>query len=253
MLIYDFTKYDKVYCSGDIHGEYLDLLDKAKELQIKDALLIVAGDCNIGFKNAKFYQRLYSTYRQTLENNNLHLIFVRGNHDIKAFFDGLTVDYKYMHAIKDYSIIKSAKNNILSIGGSVSLDRLSRLDMMRQDTSLNIYCNDEIIDLKLDFIDDIKANNILVDTVITHDCPSFAVPFNLDKDNFFLQIDKNLLKDIEAEKHKLDTIYKILIDNNQPLIQWFFGHYHSSYCKVFDSIEFNLLNILEIKRLKDRI
>lgn len=251
MLIYDYSEYDNVYCSGDIHGEYLDLLNKAQEKDIKDALLIVAGDCSIGFKNAKFYQRLYSAYRQTLEKNNLHLIFVRGNHDIKAFFDGFTVDYKYMHAIQDYSIIKSAHNNILSIGGSVSLDRLARLDMMKDDPSNIIYSKDELIDLKLDFIDDIKANNILVDTVITHDCPSFAFPFTLNKDNYFLQIDPDLESDIKAEKQKLDTIYKILIDNKQPLKQWFFGHYHTSCFRVFDSIEFNLLNILEIKKLKD--
>lgn len=58
-----------VVISGDIHGDFNELVFKlCIQYQMKDTLLVVAGDCGFGFEK-KEYQADAQTKCQTLERS----------------------------------------------------------------------------------------------------------------------------------------------------------------------------------------
>ena len=59
MRIYNFNKKRKVFFKGDIHGEFLHFFFQLKMLPPKNSLIIVLGDCGIGFNKPKYYEDLF--------------------------------------------------------------------------------------------------------------------------------------------------------------------------------------------------
>ena len=52
MKLYKFPKAKSVVVSGDIHGDFNRLVFKmCVQYQMRDTLLIVAGDCGFGFES----------------------------------------------------------------------------------------------------------------------------------------------------------------------------------------------------------
>ena len=58
------------------------------------------------------------------------LILMRGNHDNPDYFENRLIDYPRMKTIPDYCVIQFSGNNILCIGGAVSIDREYRETQM---------------------------------------------------------------------------------------------------------------------------
>ena len=57
--IYDFTKCRNVAICGDIHGDFNLLVNKVCiQYQMKDTLIIVAGDCGFGFERKGYYENI---------------------------------------------------------------------------------------------------------------------------------------------------------------------------------------------------
>ena len=57
MKIYDYSEqYAACAVCGDIHGGFDFLIGEMKRLELTDTLVIVAGDCGIGFDNPDYYQ-----------------------------------------------------------------------------------------------------------------------------------------------------------------------------------------------------
>ena len=122
---------DNIIACGDVHGEFEALAEKIAEYGISDATVVVAGDCGFGFEPWRFYDRLYRERLHTrLEQANVLLLMVRGNHDDPRYFDGEMIDYPCMKTLPDYTVVHTRSHNILCIGGAVSVDRNFRLSMM---------------------------------------------------------------------------------------------------------------------------
>ena len=134
MKIYDnFDSYSICCVCGDIHGEFDVLLGRLKRLRITDALIIVAGDCGIGFDVPSFHEQLYKRLEKTLEKLNCCLLLVRGSHDDPAYFEKEFLSFPRMKTVPDYSVLRFRQRTILCVGGAISIDRRFRLSRMRFD------------------------------------------------------------------------------------------------------------------------
>ena len=121
-LNFPFAK--NIIVSGDIHGEFNTLVFKlCVRYQMRDTLLIIAGDCGFGFEKPGYYTNMLKENSGRLSKANNWIVFVRGNHDNPAYFNGKTFAYKRMIAVPDYTVIQACGKSILCIGGGISIDR----------------------------------------------------------------------------------------------------------------------------------
>ncbi len=95
-LYNDFSGYDSFFVCGDIHGEFRTLLYEIKRKKISNAIVLIAGDCGIGFEKREYYEQLYQKLSKTLQKLNCQLLLMRGNHDDPEYFEQRLIDYPYM-------------------------------------------------------------------------------------------------------------------------------------------------------------
>lgn len=94
-LSIEFPKAKSVVESGDIHGEFTKLVHKCCVLyDMRDTLIIVAGDCGFGFERQEYYERIYQRCNKHLQAANNWVVLIRGNHDNPAYFDGKKVNLR---------------------------------------------------------------------------------------------------------------------------------------------------------------
>lgn len=243
-----------VWVCGDSHGQWGLLEFKIKESGLKDAIIIIAGDCGIGFERPQFYQNVYNRMKKTLTKSNVTVLFVRGNHDNPSFYDGEKINFTYFKAIPDYSIITVGQSdlmkNILCIGGGITIDRMKRIELDRQrnlhtQTPRESYWSDEWPKYKPDIIDEINNDGFEINFVVTHTAPNFAPPVLKNNIEYWLANDINLASDIDKERLILTQIYNHLVKDKHPIEKWFYGHFHQHSIYVSeDSIEFRMLDLL---------
>lgn len=252
MNILNYDSYDSLCVCGDIHGEFPTLMFHVKRLEIKNSVIIVAGDCGIGFEKEMHYTQLYNKLVKTLEATNNVLLLVRGNHDDPAYFDGNRIDFERMKCIADYSVVCCGERRILCIGGAVSIDRKHRmeamwLDRLKNGTARPLYWENEAAVFNTQAFDELRGMRI--DTVVTHTCPSFCYPITKSGIEGWLLKDAELSGDLNAERGEMDKIYNMLMSDNHPIRNWYYAHFHQSNNEFIDGIHFSLLNIMEIKEL----
>lgn len=258
MNIYEFPDAKHIVVAGDIHGNFEALIDKCCiQYGMTDTLIIVAGDCGFGFQRPNYYEDLYMKLSNRLSKANNWIVFVRGNHDNPAYFDGKQVNYKRWKAVPDYSILKACGHTILCVGGAISVDRTYRLSEMygmtvviEEDRRLEVayYWFDEkpvYDEEKLDAINDICA----IDVVVTHTAPPFCEKISRQDIQNWLMKDEKLKEDIDDERKVMGTIYAYLYIHNHPLDYWFYGHFHQSWHGEIEDVKYNMLDCLEIREL----
>lgn len=86
-----FPEAKTIIVSGDIHGDFNQLVFKlCIQYQLTDTLLIVAGDCGFGFEKKEYYEQMVRRNVKRMNQANNWIVFVRGNHDNPAYFNGST-------------------------------------------------------------------------------------------------------------------------------------------------------------------
>jgi hypothetical protein len=256
MKIYsNFDKYDSLFVCGDIYGEFKTLLYEVKRKGISNAIILLAGDCGIGFEKPGYYEQLYQKLSRTLQKMNCILLMMRGNHDDPEYFKKGLIDYPLMKAFPDYSVICFKNNYILCIGGAVSVDRSERLHTMwlarlKGRTVPKYYWEDEISVFDKDSLSELRDKNIRIDTVVTHTAPSFCMPLTKTGIGNWLLKDKELEADVNKERKAMDNIHDWLIKEGHPVTNWFYGHFHSSHTEYISGIRFQMLDIIELSELQ---
>ena len=130
-----FPEAKTIIVSGDIHGNFNQLVFKlCIQYQLTDTLLIVAGDCGFGFEKKEYYEQIVRRNAKRMNQANNWIVFVRGNHDNPAYFDGAMLNFKRFVAVPDYSILQVCNHTILCVGGAISIDRIYRINGIETNT-----------------------------------------------------------------------------------------------------------------------
>jgi len=198
-----------------------------------NCLFIVAGDCGFGFNKPKYYETILEKYNKIFAYNNTYVVFVRGNHDDPSYFDGETVNLSNIKAVPDYSVIETKGNNILCVGGAVSIDRTWRKDQEQRVNRFakshkrKFYWEDEAPVLKIDEICEATKGRE-IQCVVSHTAPSFVGPVNHIGIDEWSEKDASIVDDIKQERLVLDKVYETLRDQGSRPKYWAYGHFHTS-------------------------
>ena len=87
-------------------------------MELADTLVIVAGDCGIGFDDPGYYRRTYQRIAKTLKKLNSDLLLVRDNHNDLEYFQQESIAFPRTKTVPDYSVVCFRSRNILCIGGA---------------------------------------------------------------------------------------------------------------------------------------
>ena len=255
MYLYDLPQnYTSLCVCGDIHGEFRQLVYNIKRLSITDSVIVVAGDCGIGFEKPEYYNQLYNRISPMLKKQKVKILLIRGNHDDPEYFDGKKINHPLMTALPDYSVIRFNGQSALCVGGGISVDRAPRkINMWFNNAKGNkncpIYWEDEQVVFNEQILSEIEGEGIQLNAVIAHTAPSFCFPTTKEGVAGWFMNDSTLERDLDTERGTMDKLYEHLIRNNHPIASWFYGHFHASAIEYIHAVRFCLLDIQEIKTL----
>lgn len=223
---------------GDIHGNFRKFLSDLKNNSYKDTTLLQVGDFGVGFRSLDQEYALIEPINALLKENNNILYVFRGNHDNPDYFENCPFDFSNIKFLKDFSIISIENKNILTLGGAISIDRMTRKQGIT-------YWKGEEIPYIIPDIKDIVPEGMLVDIVCTHSCPSFVWPTEINEVvKNFMKIDKPLEHELINERKRLDLFYNKILDyNGYPPKLWIYGHMHKTITTQVDSCKFQCCGI----------
>lgn len=220
---------------GDLHGLWDTLFYHIKQLKLNDITIIVAGDCGFGFEKPEYYVQKYNKFKKYLVENNVHILFIRGNHDNPSYFNGENViDLPHFKTLKDYTVLEFNDKTILCIGGGVSIDRTMR-------TSSSYWYGEEFI---------FNAELMPVEPIthiITH--IFFALP-QLCKNGLieeFSKEDDKLILALDTEKKNVELLLNFIKEKGWDIEHWYFGHYHNELDFIYEGIECSCIDMLHYK------
>lgn len=224
---------------GDIHGRIETLMANITKYGIEDSIIIQVGDFGLGFMNIGLETRLLNELDNYLGSKDIILLAIRGNHDNPFYWteDRLSF-YDNIKLVKDYDTMVLNGFKFLFIGGAYSIDRDGRkegLDYWKGDRykGLNLFWKEEVLNFKPELLMGLKD----IDYVVTHTAPNLVYPFTTT------QFDKKHPQ-VREERNNMSMLFNIL-NNNNNIKKYFYGHFHESNRKnVFDT-EFILLDIDE--------
>jgi len=243
----------KFYVIGDVHGNWNTMINAIESKEIKNSTLIQLGDFGVGFIREEQDRKNVEALNSRLAVSNNMMYVIRGNHDKPDYFDG-SWEFSNLKLVKDYTIITVDGDDILLVGGAISIDRRPRLAQMTeyakygQDRENYWYDENFVLDKK-------RAHEIKgCRYVITHTAPDFCWPDNKNGfgslvEHFIMIGDSKLKTELPIERRNLTKLYNILKENNH-IETWFYGHFHRTELTQRDGVDFHLLDIQEIYGVK---
>lgn len=253
----EFPEAKGIVMCGDIHGEFNELVFKCcVQYGMTDTVVIVAGDSGFGFERQGYYENIYNRNRGRLSKANNWLLMLRGNHDNPAYFNERPITHQRFMTLPDYSIVQACGHTVLCVGGAVSVDRSYRLNSDRyhlpkadEPLAPNVYWKDEppLFDMeKLNAI----SGDYSIDTVVTHTAPSFCELTTKQGLENWVMKDEDLLEQVKKERQTMDDLHHYLKAKSHPLRHWFYGHFHQSWHQEIDGVQYNMLDIMELRELR---
>ncbi len=246
--------YERLYICGDIHGNFAQFYQMLKEAALRNAVVVVAGDCGLGFgkSGVEEYRREIADAAKIVADDNILLLMVRGNHDDPSYFSERKIGEEFVKCLPDYSVISFQGRNILCVGGGISIDRTMRQRRMwmykrRRNEDVALYWEDEDVVYDEQVLDEIKALGVNIDTVVSHSAPSFCFPTSKDAIQGWLARDSELESDLIGERLKLDAVLAQLKRDGHGLSNWYYGHFHDTSFLTTDDVDYHLLNIAELR------
>jgi predicted phosphodiesterase len=240
---------------GDTHGNFKYIYNYIKNLDIHDTTFIHVGDWGVGFASKGYERAEMRKLNLILEELNCQMYIIRGNHDNPYLFDG-SWKWSNVQLVPDYTIVTVDGDDILLVGGAISVDRIYRkrdaLKAARYGSSKETYWYDEVFVLDRDKLREVRGARY----VVTHSCPHFADPINNEKngifshgnliENFVIDGDTKLKDDLNEERRLLTEMYEILKENNF-IEKWFYGHFHRTHAAYYEDTDFVMLGINEFR------
>lgn len=221
---------------GDIHGNFGFVRWYVKAHDIRNTSIIQVGDFGIGFKPTSEGYEL-ELLNKTLNEFDVNLYAIRGNHDNPAFFDGTFKEYDRIHLMPDYSTAVIDGRKHLFVGGAISIDRKYRVKGIS-------YWEDEVF-----VLDEGKLNSATeIDVLVTHNSMSFLPPLSFNKLVLgFAEEDRTLLSELLEERNMLTRMWDILTKEKKNKIDLHvFGHFHYDEINYIEDTKHVLLAINRI-------
>lgn len=245
---------------GDIHGNFNLINQYVKMYGLKDCHIIQVGDFGVGFHHLEKERRMLKTTHDILEKNNVKVWAIRGNHDYKPYFDNDPFNFDFIKLLPDYTVLNLDNKNILCVGGAVSVDRMYRYTKKQragiyEDTKVGVesWWPDEIFNLNVDKVKDLKDINI----VVTHTAPDYCPPDNTFGFGPFVEGiiketgDVELRTDLHYERNQMTELFHLLKLNGNNIEHNYYGHFHKSDTLVKDYTKHRLLNVGELWEERD--
>lgn len=215
---------------GDIHAEWPNLFGKVQRLDVRDSLLISAGDIGIGFIPPNEQERQFEHLNNFFAARNVEFWGIRGNHDDPQYFDG-SVNLSNFRLLKDYHTETLNDKKFLFVGGAISIDRKVRR------FGIN-YWPDEKFILKPDLVEK-------CDVLITHTAPTWSDPFYKTNISDWVEKDLGLWSECYEERRGVGELIKLAKPSKH-----YCGHFHLSSWNDVDECESRILDILEIYEVR---
>lgn len=224
--------------------------------EMKDCVIVVAGDCGFGFNKEGYYHQIFNKYMPLLERNNIFIYFVRGNHDDPSYFEEQKINYERIKTVPDYSVIKIDDKNILCVGGAISIDRTWRkqrefvINKHKKEHKKKLYWENEAPIYSQEKLEEICENGININGIITHTNPHFAFPPSKTGARSWARVDKNLYTDVKSEGHTLSSIYDFFKGKKIKIDFWCYGHHHLHNMSTYENTTMYAVNELQFKQIQ---
>ena len=217
-----------------------------------NSVIIVCGNCGIGLKSDDYYSKIFSELNDVLSRNNCYVFFLRGNNDNPSIFNECKIDFEYVKAIPDYSVVALKKYNCLCIGGSTSIDKEWKL-FQENSFGKKLYWENENPCFDSKELDEI-LEKFKISCIFTSTAPSFSFPgtnaFNKSK---WVKECPSIKQNLSNERKIMDKIYNRLIESNIKPFIWTYGKFKMSNHAMINDIFFASLNSYQIINVNDLI
>lgn len=267
-MIYDFKNIERVYFIGDVHGCFPQFRNTVYSVHMADerhrkiktnepTLWIVCGDIGLGFNKDEYYAQIFNEFNEQCAKRNISIILVRGNHDDPSYFNDEKINYSNIKAVSDYSVLQTRVLTILCVGGGLSIDRSWRKseEIKRNKYSKSkrykYYWEDEMPIFSKEKLDDLKEQGIIVNAIASHTAPSFCYPLAKDASFSWFRVDNKLRDDLKIERETMDSIFNWFKENEQPIMFWGYGHFHTSNLALIEDCAYLALCECECRNVNE--
>lgn len=248
---------ERILYLGDIHGNFNTIIYHVERYELENCHIIQVGDFGVGFNSYEEDYTKLEIVNNVLSKKGIILYAIRGNHDYKTYFDNDPFKFSNIKLISDYTILQIGDDNILCIGGAVSIDRYWRYTPDQRNGNLEVkfeqtWWSDEGFVLDDDKVSKIRGINV----VVTHTSPHYCTIDNTNGLGHFIENiiedtgDILLREDLLYERHQMTELFFKLRENNN-IERHYYGHFHRSDTIKMDGTIHRLLNSDELYEEKD--